>query len=88
MGLNLLIPDINEKPENSKDAVISILTLDWPLSLRNIFYKIKKQYRYSSSYQSVYKAVKELSASEVLIKKEFNIGFLKELKLPTQCIIY
>jgi len=90
MGFNLLIPDINERPQNSKDAVISILTFEWPLSLRNIFYKIKKQYRYSSSYQSVYKAVKELSESGVLIKKdkkyEINIGWIKKVQSFTDIV--
>jgi len=70
MGLNILIPEINNKPSNTKDAVISILTLEWPLSLRNIFYKIKKQYGYSSTYQSVYKAVKELCEIGVLKEKD------------------
>ena len=68
--LTLVIPEINHKPTNTKDAVISILTTDWPLSLKQIFYNIKKSYGYSSSYQAVYKAVKELLEGRVLLSKD------------------
>src|SRR3989339_558062 len=92
MTFNILIPEINSKPKNTKDAVISILTIEWPLTLREIFYKIKKQYRFSCSYQSVYKAVKELSEKEVLKRKykkyEINIDWIiKEHKEVENLII-
>jgi len=90
MGLNILIPEINNKPENTKDAVISILTIEWPLTLRGIFYKIKKQYSYSSSYQSVYKAVKELCEAGILNEKnksyEINIEWIKKLQSFTDIV--
>lgn len=84
MVLNLVIPEINAKPENTKDAVISILTIEWPLTLREIFYRIKKKYGYKSSYQAVYKAAKELSSMKVLTEKEkryeLNIDWIKRLQ--------
>jgi len=90
MGLNLLIPEMNTKPTSTKDAVISILTIEWPLSLRNIFFKIKKQYGYSSTYQSVYKAVKELCETEVLTSKdkryEINMEWIKKVQSFTDII--
>jgi hypothetical protein len=90
MGFNILIPDIANKPKNTKDAVISILTLEWPLSLRNIFYKIKKQYGYSSTYQSVYKAVKELCEIGVLKEKdkkyEIDINWIKQVQSFTDIV--
>ena len=90
MGFNILIPDIANKPSNTKDAVISILTLEWPLSLRNIFYKIKKQYGYSSTYQSVYKAVKELCEMGVLKEKdkryEIDINWIKGVQSFTDIV--
>jgi hypothetical protein len=70
MVLSILVPELNVKPSTTKDAVISILTIEWPLSLRSIFYKIKKQYGYDSTYQAVYKAVKELVEARVLAAKE------------------
>lgn len=90
MALSIIIPEIGKKPDSSKDAVISILTLEWPLSLRSIFYKIKKQYGYSSSYQAVYKAVKELKISKVLREKdkryEINIEWIKNLQSFTDIV--
>jgi len=90
MVLNLIIPEINGKPNNTKDAVISILTLEWPLTLRNIFYKIKKQYHYSSTYQSVYKAVKELCNMGVLLNNEkkysIDIEWIKKVQSFTDII--
>ena len=90
MVMSILIPELNVKPRNTKDAVISILTIDWPLSLRGIFYKIKKLYGYSSSYQAVYKAVKELCEMSVLIEKdkkyEIDVGWIKKLQSFTDIV--
>jgi len=90
MAFNLIIPDIENKPKNTKDAVINILTYDWPLTLRQIYYKIKKQYGFSSTYQSVYKAVKELNASKVLLednrKYEVNVAWIKKLQSFTDIV--
>lgn len=90
MVFEILIPEINIKPRNTKDAVISILTIEWPLTLRNIFYGIKKQYGYSFTYQSVYKAVKELCEKNVLRKKlksyEINIDWVKKVQSFTDII--
>jgi len=90
MVMNILIPEMESKPSNTKDAVISILTTDWPLSLRQMFYKIRKKYNYSSSYQAVYKAVKELKEKEVLIEKDkkymININWVKEVQSFTDIV--
>jgi hypothetical protein len=90
MVFNIIVPEINNKPRNTKDAVISILTTDWPLTLRAIFYGIKKRYGYSSSYQAVYKAIKELLEEEVVIgedkKYSLNIEWAKKLQSLTDII--
>jgi len=90
MAFNILIPELNSKPKNSKDAIINTLTLEWPLTLRQIYYKIRKHYNYSSSYQSVYKAVKELTKLNVLKSKdkkyEINIEWIKEVQSFTDIV--
>ena len=90
MPINLLIPDLNNKPDNTKDAVITILTIEWPLTLRNIYYKIKKNFGYSSSYQSVYKSVKELKEKGILKenskKYEINIDWIKKVQSFTDIV--
>lgn len=90
MTFEILIPEITNRPKNTKDAIINILTVEWPLTLRNIFYKIKKQYAYSSTYQSVYKAVKELCEKNVLKEKdkryEINIDWIKKVQSFTDIV--
>jgi hypothetical protein len=90
MVMSLIIPEMESRPSNTKDAVISILTTDWPLSLRQIFYKIRKKYSYSSSYQAVYKAVKELRERDVLTEKDkrymINISWVKEVQSFTDIV--
>ena len=88
--LNLSIPEINGKPKTTKDFVITILSKEWPLSLKNIYNKIKKGYGYSASYQSVYKAVKELVEEQTLIEKDkkyiLNISWIKDLQSFTDIV--
>ena len=90
MTFEILMPEINNKPKNTKDAVISILTYEWPLTLRQIYYKLKKQYSFSCTYQSVYKAVKELKQKNILIKKEkqyeINVKWVKEVQSFTDIV--
>jgi hypothetical protein len=89
MALNIFIPEV-DKPVSTKDAVITILTTEWPLNLRNIYYKIKKHYGYKSTYQSVFKAVKELVDKKVLIENEknyeINIDWIKGLQTFTDIV--
>jgi hypothetical protein len=88
--LNLTIPEINGNPKTTKDFVITVLSREWPLSLKSIYYKIKKGYGFSASYQSVYKAVKELVESEVLIEKQkkyvIDLDWIKSLQSFTDIV--
>jgi len=88
--MNILIPEMESKPSSTKDATISILTTDWPLSLRQIFYKIRKKYNYSNSYQAVYKAVKELKEKDVIVEQDkkymINIDWIKEVQSFTDIV--
>jgi hypothetical protein len=90
MAFNIIIPEIENKPKSTKDAVINILTYEWPLTLKQVYNKIKKQYGFSCSYQSVFKAVKELSERQVLIEKgkkyEINVGWIKKVQSFTDII--
>jgi hypothetical protein len=90
MAFDILVPEPNNKPKNSKDAVINILTTEWPLTLKEIFYRIKREFGYSSTYQSVYKAVKELIEKGVLKKKEkkyeINIDWIKKVQSFTDIV--
>jgi len=90
MSFNIIVPEISDKPKNTKDVIITLLTYEWPLTLKQIYTRIKKQYSYSSTYQSVYKAVKELCEKKSLIEKnkkyEINIDWIKKLQSFTDIV--
>lgn len=90
MVFEISIPEINSKPKAAKDAVITLLTSRWPLSLREIFYKLKKEQGYSATYQSIYKAVKELYGKGILRSKEkkyeIDVNWVKRLQTFTDII--
>jgi len=90
MAFNLLIPELENRPKNTKDAVISILSIEWPLSLKKIFNGIKKMYGFVNSYQAVYKAVNELVEKNVLKENklgyEINISWVKKLQSFTDIV--
>lgn len=87
---NIIVPELNVNPKITKDAIINILTIEWPLSLKTIFNRIKKEYNYNYSYQAVFKAVKELVSSSVLNEKEkkyeINIEWIKKLQSFTDIV--
>ena len=82
MALNLSIPQLSGK-STTKDYVISVLSYDWPLSIKKIYNSIKKKYGYSATYQAVYKTVNELLKDDVLKKSEegylLNLLWLKQI---------
>jgi len=90
MSLEIFIPDIENKPKNTKDAIISALTTEWPLGVRKIYNKLKKQFGYSSTYQSVYKAIKELKEKSVINESdegfEINIDWIKKVQSFTDIV--
>ncbi len=69
MGIELVLPRMNEKEMTTKDLVINILTHTWPLSARKIYNKIKKEYNFDVTYQAVHKTLKQLLDKDVLIRE-------------------
>jgi len=90
MSFSILVPEINAKPSNTKDAIISILATEWPLSLKGMFSRIRKRYGYASTYQAVYKAAKELLEMQVLLEKdkkyEINVSWVKRVQSFTDIV--
>jgi len=89
MVLNLVLPEIGTNP-STKDCIIGILTNEWPLSLREIFFRAKKKYKISCSYQAIFKSVKELVEKKVLIDSEkgfeINIDWIKNVQSFTDIV--
>ena len=56
--------------ETTKGVILNTLATEWPLSIKRIFFSIKKNTSKSLTYQAVYKSVKELLGDGVLSRQE------------------
>lgn len=63
--------------KNTKNQIIQILLLEWPLTTKQIHNTIKRNFSQSLTYQAVHKAVKELVEEKVLQKIEgkFQVSY-------------
>ena len=73
MDIRITLPEYGKENKSIKDLAISILVYKHPLTLKELYQEIKKQYRHEGSYQAVHKAVKELVRDNVLVKSKGNI---------------
>ncbi|MBI4162624.1 MAG: hypothetical protein HY513_02995 [Candidatus Aenigmarchaeota archaeon] len=62
------MPIYNNK--STKEVIIEILSKEWPLSARKIYYTITKSHNLSISYQATHKALKELLQQNTIIKNQ------------------
>ena len=67
-----------------KDAIVNVLGGEWPLSLKEIYFAVVKQYSLDVSCQAVHKALKLLVESNVLVRQEkkycLNIEWIRNVK--------
>ena len=68
MTISITIPNI-EKPRTVKDAIISILASEWPITARKIYHGVKNS-GINVSYQAVHKALGEFIADGVVRRTE------------------
>jgi len=75
MPINVTIPSIG-KPKSVKDAIISILSKEWPLTAKKIYNIVRKTHGLSVSYQAVHKVLAEMVRDSTLAKdgKEYSIS--------------
>ncbi|MCX8190300.1 MAG: hypothetical protein N3F05_03690 [Candidatus Diapherotrites archaeon] len=52
-----------------KNAIVLILCMEWPLSVAQIYKRIIRGYGIDCSYQAVFKQVRELESTNVLVKE-------------------
>jgi len=59
-----------------KDRILTILSIDYPLSAKKIFNRLKNDFQISITYQAVYKAIREMVESNILLSenKEYKIS--------------
>ncbi len=70
MAITLTLPGLSSQGLSTKDAIISILSARWPLSLKQIHQIAKTEYAVSATYQAVHKMVCQLVDEGVVFKGE------------------
>ncbi len=69
---------------NTKKKIIHLLSIEWPLKAKQVFIRLKRYYDVKTSYQAVFKLLKELEKENVLLCKNLeymlNIEWLKNTK--------
>ncbi|MDO8460430.1 MAG: hypothetical protein Q7S74_04935 [Nanoarchaeota archaeon] len=60
MGLSMLEGD------STKERIIGVLSVTWPLTAKKIHNALRKEYNLSLTYQATYKAIKELTEEGIL----------------------
>ncbi len=84
MTLEFVLPEINTQNKKIRELIISILADNWPLTIKKMHNKIKKEYSLSVSYQAIHKAINELKEKGIVekTKKEYklSIEWIKKLK--------
>ncbi len=72
------------KKRSVRETIISILSKEFPLNIKKIYNKIKKEYNLGVTYQAVFKLIKEMLEDGILKKndKEYqlNLEWIKELE--------
>ncbi|MFH1182575.1 MAG: hypothetical protein V1702_06460, partial [Candidatus Woesearchaeota archaeon] len=56
--------------ETTRNIILRILANEWPLSMKKIYFGVKKASGKAMTYQAVYKSVKELLAGGILSRQE------------------
>lgn len=64
------------KPESTKDIIIHTLVEEWPLSIKQLYSRIKVER--PISYHAIYKLVKQLAEEGVLSEKDYAYSISKE----------
>ncbi|MBI2597907.1 MAG: hypothetical protein HYW50_01795, partial [Candidatus Diapherotrites archaeon] len=73
MSFSLLLPRINSKSNSTKEKIVSVLAIKWPLSVKETYSSLKNDFGFLGSYQAVHKVVTEL-VQEGVVEKTVN-GF-------------
>jgi len=74
------------KKRNVRESIISILSREYPLSIRKIYALVKKEYKLEVTYQAVFKLVKEMLSDGILENAEskmeyrLNMAWIRQLE--------
>ncbi len=75
---------MNSSTLSLRDAIIRVLSEQWPLTVRGIYSLVVKETQKAVSYQAVYKLVKQFEAEGVLEVKDkkyaLSLGWIEKVK--------
>lgn len=86
MAYRLTIPSTGQDLV-TQDMILSLLAKEYPLTAKQLTYKIKKQFGKSVTYQAVYKAINTLLEENVLEKDGTNVRMRIEWIRDTKAFI-
>lgn len=73
-----------ERQEKAKDAIVSILSEEWPLTMKEIYFVAIRQHALNVSYQAMHKATKQLIQQRIVTRNEraysLNTEWIKQIK--------
>ncbi|MFC1775005.1 HAD family hydrolase [Nanoarchaeota archaeon] len=73
-----------------RNKIISILSVDYPLSARRLFYRLKKDFGISVTYQAVHKALCKMCEEEILIFEDklyrISLDWIDRLEIFTETV--
>lgn len=72
------------KGSSTKDAIVQILSEEWPLSVKQIYERVQKKVDKAITYQAVHKVVQELEKEKIVEKEgtgcKLNKGWIDKIK--------
>src|SRR3989338_9163257 len=84
MTADITILQLSPKQKSTKDAIISILSREWPLSTKEIHNRAQRQLSLNVSYQAVHKTIKQFEKEGIISKVgreyELNRGRISSTK--------
>ncbi|MFH1895737.1 MAG: hypothetical protein ABIJ74_04160 [archaeon] len=84
MTLNVVLPLLNGNKVSSKDAIISLLVYDYPLTAKKIHLRLKRENGLNVSYQAVHKVLRELEKEKMINRNEnsysLSVEWIKKIK--------
>lgn len=79
------------RKRNVREAIISILSKEFPLNIKKIYNRVRKEYSLNVTYQAVFNMVKEMLEDGILEKSEreyrLNMNWIKNLKIELDMIM-
>lgn len=72
------LPILNSVGGSARELIVSLLSREWPLSIKEIYNRLRREHGFSASYQAVHKAVLQAAENGVLEKQGTKYMLNKE----------